>query len=74
MVTKINKYYSHGWSIQYDSPLDKYFMDYDLKNFLLQHASIRPSEVLDKKSRRYCYKDYSKKSLPEWDNHREENW
>ena len=53
MAQEIDKYYSHVWSIQYNTPPNKYLVDYDTKNLLIDHDRVKSWNDLDDKSRKH---------------------
>ena len=74
MAKEIDDYWKHGPSVQYDVHLNKTMVDWDIKQFLTRHVGITSWDDLDENSKTACYRDYPKKSLPDWDDIFEESW
>ena len=49
-------------------------VDWDIKRFLTEHVGVTSWDDLDEGSKTTCYRDYPKKSLPDWDDIFEESW
>ena len=60
-------YYGEGHSFQYDVPLNRYMVDYDIHKFLISTLGTTSWDDLSKEDKKKCYKDYPKRSLPDWD-------
>ena len=60
-------YYGGGHSFQYDVPLNCYMVDYDIKKFLVKYLGTTSWDDLGKEDKKKCFKDYPKRSLPDWD-------
>ena len=58
-----------GWrhSFQYDVPLNRYMVDYDIKKFLVKYLGTTSWDDLGEEDKKKCFKDYPKRSLPDWD-------
>ena len=59
-------YYGGGHSFEYDVPLNRYMVDYDIKDFLTKFVGISSWNDLNEDDKRSCFRDYPKKSLPDW--------
>ena len=62
----MEEYYGGGYTFQYDVPLNRYMVDYDIKQFLMTYLATTSWDDLSKEDKKKCYKDYPKKSLPDW--------
>ena len=60
-------YYGGGHSFQYDVPLNRYMVDYDIKKFLVDYLGTSSWDDLGEEDKKKCFKDYPKRSLPDWD-------
>lgn len=74
MTAELDAHWSHAYSLQYDVPLNKFLVDWDIKEFLSQRVGITSWDDLDDTSKRACFKDYPRRSLPNWDEIRQETW
>ena len=63
----MDDYYGGGHSFQYDVPLNRYMVDYDIKKFLVDYLGTSSWDDLGEEDKKKCFKDYPKKSLPDWD-------
>ena len=68
MITDdMNDYYGGGYALQYDVSLNRYMVDYDIKQFLTAYAGVTSWDDLTEDNKKKYFKDYPKKSLPDWD-------
>ena len=68
MITDdMNDYYGGGYILQHDVPLNRYMVDYDIKQFLTTYTGVTSWDDLIEDHKKKCFKDYPKKSLPDWD-------
>ena len=74
ITEEFNGYYKGGYRLQYDTPLNKYTVDWDIKEFLINHVGISSWDELDENTKKMCFQGYPKKALPEWDDIEEEMW
>ena len=74
MTEEIGNFWKHGYSLQYDTHLNKTMVDWDIKEFLINHVGAASWDDLDEASKSACFKDYPKKSLPEWNEIVEESF
>ena len=74
MAKEIDDFWKHGPSLQYNFHLNKTMVDWDIKQFLTNHVGVTSWDDLDEASKTACFKDYPKKSLPDWDDIRQESW
>ena len=63
----MEEYYGGGHSLQYDVPLNRYMVDFDIKTFLDDYLGTTSWDDLSEEDKKKCYKDYPKRSLPDWD-------
>ena len=66
MAEDIDNFWRHGYTLQYDFHLNKTMVYWDIKQFLINHVGVTSWDDLDEASKTACFKDYPKKSLPEW--------
>ncbi len=74
MTEEMDSHYKDGFSFQFDTPLNKYMVDFDIKKFLADHVAITEWDDMDEATKVFCFKDYPKKSLPHWDCIVQESW
>ena len=74
VTEELDGYYKGGYSLQYDTPPNKYMVDWDIKKILINHVGITSWDELDESTKKMCFKDYPKKTLPGWDDIEEERW
>ena len=74
MAQEIDDFWKHGPSLQYDFHLNKTMVDWDIKQFLTNHVGVTSWDDLDEASKTACFRDYPKKSLPDWDDIYQETW
>ena len=67
MTKEIDKHFSGGPAFHYDVSLDKYMVEWDIKQFLNNHVGITSQDNLNKDGRKACFRDYPKRKLPEWE-------
>ena len=67
MTKELDDHFKDGYTLNYDVPLNKFMVDWDIKEFLRTHAGINSWDDLAEEDKRKCYRDYPKKSLPDWD-------
>ena len=47
--------------------LDRFMVDYDIKQFLIDHLSCGGWDDINESDKRHCFKNYPRKELPDWD-------
>ena len=67
MTQEIVEHFQDGYSLQYDVPLNRFMVDWDIKEFLTTYVGITSWDDLSEDDKKKCYRDYPKKSLPDWD-------
>ena len=67
MTQELDAHFKGGPAYNYDVSLDKFMVDWDIKQFLIDQVGINSWDDLDEESKVACYRDYPKRSLPEWD-------
>ena len=72
LTKNIHNHFKDGPVFQYDTHLDKFFVDHDIKKFLEEHVGVTSWDDLSESGRKACFKDYPRRDLPEWENIREE--
>ena len=58
----------------YDNNLDKYMVDWDIKQFVEKYLGCHSWDDLSKNDKQSAYKNYSKRKLPEGSNIREASY
>jgi hypothetical protein len=66
MNEELSNHWKNGISFEYDVSLDKYLVDYDIKEFLAEHLGINSWDDLDEDGKKACYRDYPRRALPDW--------
>ena len=74
MTMEINDHFKDGYYLQYDVPLNRFMVDWDIKEFLTKFVGATSWDDLSEDDKRKCYRDYPKKSLPDWDEIVQESW
>ena len=64
---ELGAHFKDGYTLNYDVPLNKFMVDWDIKEFLKTHTCVNLCNDLAEEDKRKCYRDYHKKSLPNWD-------
>ena len=67
MTMEIDAHFNGGYFLQYDVPLNRFMVDWDIKQFLTEYVGVTSWDDLSKYDKKKCFKDYPKKSLPDWD-------
>ena len=67
MTKELCDYFKDGYTLQYDVPLNKFVVDFNIRAFLMNYAEANSWHDLSEEDKRKCYRDYPKKSLPDWD-------
>jgi hypothetical protein len=66
MTAELDAHFKGGPAYHYKVALDKFMVDWDIKEFLQNHLSCNSWEDLDKKSKKACFKYYPTIKFPEW--------
>ena len=74
MTQELHDHYRDGYTLQYDVPLNKFMVDYDIKEFITNYVGANSWDDLSEEDKRKCYRDYPKKSLPDWDEIEQESY
>ena len=56
-----------GYSLQYDVPLNKFMVDWDIQKFVKTYVGVTSWDDLSEDDKKKCFRDYPRKSLPDWD-------
>ena len=56
MTNKIDTHFKHGYNLQVDIPLDKFRVDWDIKNFLKTHGGVILWDDWNEESKKSCFK------------------
>ena len=67
MTQELHDHYRDGYTLQYDVPLNKFMVDYDIKEFIANYVGGNSWDDLSQEDKRKCYMDYPKKSPPDGD-------
>ena len=74
MTEEIHDHFKDGYTVNYDVPLNKFMVDWDIKEFLSTYIGVNSWDDLSEGDKRKCYRDYPKKSLPDWDEITQESY
>ena len=74
MTQELHDHYKDGYTLQYDVPLNKFMVDFDIKEFITNYVGANSWDDLSEEDKRKCYRDYPKKSLPYWDEIEKESY
>ena len=74
MTEEIHDHFKDGYTVNYDVPLNKFMVDWDIKEFLSTYIGVNSWDDLSEGDKRKCYRDYPKKSLPDWDEIAQESY
>jgi hypothetical protein len=67
MTKEIDDHFKGGPAYHYDVSLDKFMVDFNIKELLNNHVGINSWDDLDKDGRKVCVREYPKRPLPDWD-------
>ena len=67
MTKEIDDHFKDGPAYHYDVFLDKFMVDFNIKEFLNNHVGINSWDDLNEAGRKACFKEYPKRFLPDWD-------
>jgi len=66
MTAEIHDHFKDGPNYVWGTSLDRFLVDWDIREFLTEHVGIESWADLDDKGKKICYKNYPRRSLPEW--------
>ena len=66
MTQETNKWWQRDIDYDYNSNLDRYMVDYDIKKWVAHHMGATSWDDVDEESKRICFKSYPARDLPEW--------
>ena len=67
MTKEMDDQFASEISFKYDCHLDEFFIDFDIKEILVEHIGANSWDDVDEDTRKLCYRDYPRKPLPNWD-------
>ena len=67
MMKELDDHFKDGCTFTHDVSLNKLMADWETKEFFRTHVGINSWDDLAEEDKRKCYRDYPKKSLPDWD-------
>ena len=67
MAQELHDHYRDGYTLQYDVPLNKLMVDYDIQEFIMNYVGGNSWDDLSQEDKRKCYMDYPEKRLPDLD-------
>ena len=67
MTKEIDETFAGGPAFHYDTPLDKFMCDFDIKTFLTSHVGVHSWDDLNNEDKRACYRDHPTRRLPKWE-------
>ena len=74
MSQELHDHFKDGYTLQFDVPLNKFMVDFDIKEFIKNYVGANSWDDLSEEDKRKCYRDYPKKSLPDWDEIEQESY
>ncbi len=74
MTEELHNHWKDGVAYHYDMPLEKFMVDYDIKEFLTNYVGADSWDDLTDEMKRACYKDFPCRALPEWSSIVEESY
>ena len=74
MTQELHEHFKDGYTLNYDVPLNKFMVDWDIKEFVKTYVGVNSWDDLAEDDKRKCYRDYPKKSLPDWDEIAQESY
>ena len=74
MTKEVHNHFKDWYSLQYDVPLNKFMVDWDIKEFLTTFIGANSWDDMAEDDKRKCYKDYPKRGLPYWDEIEQESY
>ena len=74
MTEELDEHFRDGYTLNYDVPLNKFMVDWDIKEFVKTYIGVNSWDDLVEEDKRKCYRDYPKKSLPDWDEIAQESY
>jgi chemotaxis protein histidine kinase CheA len=74
MTQELHDHFKDGYTVNYDVPLNKFMVDWDIKEFVKTYVGVNSWDDLTEDDKRKCYRDYPKKSLPDWDEIAQESY
>jgi hypothetical protein len=66
MTVELNDYFADGPVFHYDDYLNRYLVDFDIKEILEKYVGANSWEDVSKETRKACYKNYPRLKLPDW--------
>ena len=67
-------HFKDGYTLNYDVPLNKFMVDWDIKEFVKTYIGVNSWNDLVEDDKRKCYRDYPKQSLPDWNEIAQESY
>ena len=74
MTEELDDHFKDGYTLNYDVPLNKFMVDWDIKEFVKTYIGVNSWDDLAEEDKRKCYRDYPKKNLPDWDEIAQESY
>ena len=66
MTAELDAHFKGGPAYQHKVALDKFIVDWDIKEFLQNHLGCNSWEDLDKSSKKACFKYHPNRKCPKW--------
>ena len=67
-------HFKDGYIFNYDVPLNKFMVDWDIKEFVKIYLGVNSWDDLAEDDKGKCYRDYPKQSLPDWNEIAQESY
>ena len=74
MKNGIDFYFNDGYSIEYNVPLNRFFIHYDIKKNIVNFVGAACWDDLGNKDQKSCFGQYTRRSLPNRDESHQKNW
>jgi hypothetical protein len=74
MTEELHNHWKDGVAYHYDVPLDKFMVDYDIKEFIVNYVGCDSWNELTDEMKKACYRDYPRRALPDWNSIVEESY
>ena len=74
MTEELHNHWKDGVAYHCDVPLDKFMVDYDIKGFIVNYDRCDDWNELTDEMKKTCYRDYPRRTLPDWNSIVEESY
>ena len=74
ITEELINHFKDGYTLNYDVPLNKFMVDWDIKEFVKIYIGVNSWDDLAENDKTKCYRDYPKQSLPDWNEIAQESY